>query len=243
MAKQQARVSQRKVKDKWKAKGWYALLAPEMFNRQVIGETPAEDPTKLVGRITEVTVQDLTGDFSKMHIKLQFKILQVQGTEAQTVYVGHDLTADYIRRLTRRKRTRTDTVVVATTKDGWTVRLKPMAITDRRIQGSKQRVIREIMAKIVTGVAARSTIGDLVRAIISGELSKEIAQGCKPIHPVSRVEIRKSEVAVTGALPAPAESEPVPTAPAPPPPPAEAPAPPEPAEEELPPEPEASPPA
>ena len=231
MPKQQARTSARKVKDKWKAKGWYNLLAPEMFNRQVIGETPAEEPTKVMGRITEVTVQDLTGDFSKMHIKLMFKVSDIRGNDAHTQFVGHDMTSDYIRRLTRRKRTRTDTVVNATTKDGWTIRVKPMAITDRRIQGSKQRVIREIMAKVITSMAAKSTVGDVVRTVISGDMAKEVAAACKPIHPISRVEIRKSEVLVAGAPPTmPEEGAPPAEAPKPP----EAPSPPEgPVEEEL----------
>jgi len=228
MAKQQSRTSARKVKDKWKAKGWFNLLAPEMFNRQVIGETPAEEPTKVMGRTTEVTVQDITGDFSKMHIKLMFKVHDVRGSDALTQFVGHDMTSDYIRRLTRRKRTRTDTVVNATTKDGWTIRVKPMAITDRRIQGSKQRVIREVTAKVITTFAAKSTVGDVVKAVISGDMAKEVAAACKPIHPVSRVEIRKSEVLVEGAPPETPTEAPAPA-------PEEAPPPP-PVEEELPPE-------
>src|SRR3972149_1139506 len=37
MAKQPGKPSQRKVKDKWKGKGGYNLIAPEQFNRQAIG--------------------------------------------------------------------------------------------------------------------------------------------------------------------------------------------------------------
>src|SRR3990172_1429502 len=140
-----------------------------MFNRQVIGETPAEEPTKVMNRVTEVTVQDLTGDFSKMHIKLMFRVHDVRGLEAHTVFVGHDMTSDYIRRLTRRKRTRTDAVVDAATKDGWTIRVKPMAITDRRIQGSKQRAIRAIMGKVITAIAAKATVGEGVKAVVPGD--------------------------------------------------------------------------
>ena len=235
------RTSARKIKDRWKAKGWYNLLAPEMFNRQVLGETVADESGKVMGRIAEVTVQDLTGDFSKMHIKLQFRVSQVQGQDALTQFVGHDMTSDYIRRLTRRKRTRTDLTVDVVTKDHWNVRVKPMAITDRRIQTSKQRVIRTIMAKLVADVAAKQSIGEFVKGVISGDLAKTIAQGCKPIHPVSRVEVRKSEVWSMGEIPPPAEAPPAVTeAPAPPPAPEE-PAPPqpeapEPAPEELTPE-------
>ena len=69
----------RKVKDKWKAKEWYKIHAPRMFNEAEIGETPSADPEFVLGRTVEVTVQDLTGDFSKMHIKLKFKVVSVDG--------------------------------------------------------------------------------------------------------------------------------------------------------------------
>lgn len=206
MAEKKSRAAARKIKDKWKAKVWYNLLAPEMFNKQLLGETPTDTPDKLVGRVTEVTVQDLTGDFSKMHIKLAFRVNRVQGQDALTQFVGHDMTSDYIRRLTRRKRTRTDLTVDVVTKDGWNVRVKPMAITDRRIQTAKQRVIRTIMEKIVADVASKQSIGEFVKGIISGDLAKTIALGCKPIHPVSRVEVRKSEVWSMGEIPPPSEA-------------------------------------
>ncbi len=200
MAEKKSRAAARKIKDKWRAKRWYNLLAPEMFNRQVLGETPSDEPGKLVGRVTEVTVQDLTGDFSKMHIKLQFKVDQIHGQDAHTQFVGHDMTSDYIRRLTRRKRTRTDLTVDVTTKDNWRMRVKPMAITDRRIQSSKQRAIRMLMGKVVRETAAKDTVGEFVKSVISGDLAKAIAVACKPIHPVSRVEIRKSEVSSMGEI-------------------------------------------
>ena len=197
------RTSARKIKDRWKAKGWYNILAPEMFNKQLLGETVADDVGKLKGRIAEVTVQDLTGDFSKMHIKLHFKVHHIQGQDALTQFVGHAMTSDYVRRLTRRKRTRTDGTFDVATKDAWRVRVKPMAIADRRIQSSKQRVIRQTMERVIRESAAASSIGDFVRVMITGELAKNIAVACKPIQPISRVEIRQSEVLQMGAVPEP----------------------------------------
>ena len=203
MAEKKPRTSARKIKDRWKSKGWYNLLAPEMFNRQLLGETVADDPSKVMGRVTEVTVQDITGDFSKMHIKLLFRVHQVQGTDALTTFVGHGMTSDYVRRLTRRKRTRTDGVFNVTTKDTWRIRVKPMAITDRRVQSSKQRVIRQIMEKTVREAAAAMTAGEFVKVMISGDLSKGIAIACKTIQPISRVEVRASEVLQSGTVPEP----------------------------------------
>lgn len=207
MAKK-SRAAARKVKDKWKAKNWYNLIAPTMFNKALIGETLADDPELLMGRVSEVTVQDLTGDFSKMHIKLAFKIQDIRGSDAHTQFVGHDMTSDYVRRLTRRKKTRTDCTLELTTKDGTRIKVKPMAIADRRIQSSKQTAIREIMRRTVQKAAKEKTIGEFMKAVISGELSKNIAVSCKPIQPMQRVEIRKSEVISFGELPEEPEEEP-----------------------------------
>jgi ribosomal protein S3AE len=118
-----------------------------------------------------------------------------------------------------------------------------MAITDRRIQSSKQRAIRAIMAKVVADGAAKQSVGEFVKSVISGELAKAIAIGCKPIHPVSRVEVRKSEVYAIGEIPAAPTAAPALETPAEIPaeapveaPAAEQPEPEEPAPEELPPE-------
>src|SRR4030067_603068 len=113
---QKSRAAAKKVKDKWRAKEWYKVFAPEMFSKMQLGETPADSPEGVIGRITEATVQDLTGDFSKMHIKIKFKVIEVKGLDAHTIFYGHDLTSDYVRRLTRRKRTKTDSVVDVSTK-------------------------------------------------------------------------------------------------------------------------------
>jgi len=237
MAEKKVRTSSKKIKDRWKAKNWYTIIAPDMFNRQVIGETLADEPTKLQGRIAEATVQDMTGDFSKMHIKLLLKAFDIRGNEVFTQFAGHDMTSDYIRRLTRRKRTRTDSVIEVVTKDNWKIHVKPMVITDRRIRSAKQTAIRAIMDRTVKDIGSRGTIGDLVKVMISGELSKEIASACKKVQPISRVEIRRSEVVTMGELPEPTPEQPKPeeaveTPPAPPPP-ETLPPPPEPAPEEL----------
>ena len=208
MAGKKGKSASRKVKDKWKAKEWYKLYAPRMFNEVEIGETPSADPSKLIGRTTEVTVHDLTGDFSKMHVKLRFKIDDVSGFDARTVFIGHDLTSDYVRRLTRRKRTKTDHVVDVMTKDGFMVRVKPMSIADKRIQSSQESVLRAMMKAEIESKAAEMSVSELVKAIISGDFAKDLAKVCKVVVPVKRVEIRKTEILEMGTpLPEPVEDE------------------------------------
>jgi len=184
----------RKVKDKWKAKEWYNVHAPKMFNEMVIGETPAADPALLIGRTAEVTVQDLTGDFSKMHIKLKFKITGSDGHEAKTAFIGHDLTSDYVRRLTRRKKTKTDHVVDVVTFDHFVLRIKTMSIAERRIQSSQEEGMRNIIGITLNQMAEKMTLSDMVKAVISGDLAKDLAKACRIVIPIKRLEIRKTEV-------------------------------------------------
>jgi small subunit ribosomal protein S3Ae len=200
------RAAAKKVKDKWRAKEWYKLYAPEMFSKMQLGETPSDTPEGVLGRITEATVQDLTGDFSKMHIKIKFKVNNVSGLDAHTVFIGHDLTSDYVRRLTRRKRTKTDAVVDVTTKDSWEIRVKPMAVSEQRIQASQETAVRHIMDDVVKKAAAEVTIGEFVRMLIMGELSKRISDASKIIVPIKRIEIRRSEVVKAGKMPEPGEA-------------------------------------
>lgn len=197
-ATKKAKTATRKVKDRWRAKEWYKIYAPKMFNEMQIGETPSGDPASLIGRTTEVTVHDLTGDFSKMHIKLKFKVNDVTGFDAHTVFVGQDLTSDYVRRLTRRKRTKTDHVIDARTKDGFLVRVKPMSVTEKRIQASQETAIRMIMTEHLQKSAADMSISEVVKAVISGEMAKDLSRATKIIVPIKRIEIRRTEVLEIG---------------------------------------------
>lgn len=196
--KKSAKPAAKKVKDRWKAKEWYKLYAPKMFNQVLLGETPSSDPSNLMGRIVEATVHDLTGDFSKMHVKLTFKVKEVRGFDAHTVFIGQTLTSDYVRRLTRRKRTKTDHVIDVRTKDGYLLRIKPMSVTDKRIQSSQETAVRNAMTKEVTNMGVEMTMADMVKVIITGEMSKRLSNAAKVIVPIKRVEVRKTEVLEMG---------------------------------------------
>ncbi len=193
-SKASARTAARKVKDRWRAKNWYRVLAPDMFEAVQIGETLADDPNKVVGRVLDVTLQQLTGDFSKMHIKLLFKINNVKGSDAFSNFIGHSLTSDYIRRLTRRKRSKTDGVIDVYTKDGFKIRIKPMAVTEKRIQTSQQHAIRMVMQNVISIHAKDKLVSEFIRDMLAGDISSMIFKKCKPIYPIKRVEIRGSEI-------------------------------------------------
>ncbi len=194
MVKARTRTTARKVKDKWKAKQWYTLLAPPAFNKVPICETPSEEPEKLMGRIATTTMQDLTGDFKLMHVKLDFQVERLNGTQAETRFIGHSLTSDYVRRLVRRNHSKISHVVDATTKDGALIRVKPIAVTEHRAQSTQQTLIRKIITDTVQESAGSQPLGPFVREMLEGRLTSKILKACKPIYPIRKLEMNKSEV-------------------------------------------------
>ncbi|OGS40103.1 MAG: 30S ribosomal protein S3ae [Euryarchaeota archaeon RBG_13_31_8] len=195
MAKARARTTTaRKVKDRWKSKNWYNVLAPPSFDNATIAETLADTSESLIDRITGVSLQDMTNDFRKSHITLFFRINKVEGTNAHTEFIGHTLTSDYLRRMIRRRKSKIDGVYDVTTRDQAVLRVKPFATTDKRIQSSQKKVIREAMKKTIFDQAKTNVMSDFIKIILDGRMGSEIYKNCKKLYPVKRIEIYKTAV-------------------------------------------------
>ncbi len=194
MAKARARTTTRKVKDRWKAKNWYTILAPSLFNNVPVAETLAETPESLIGRVTEVSLQDITNDFRKSHIKLLFSIDKIEQNTAHTQLKGHLLTSDYLRRMIRRRKSRVDGVFDVETRDGALLRVKPFAIAEKRIQSSQKKLIRNVMKDVITKEGKAKTLNSFIKDCLDGKTGSEIYKHCKIYYPVKRIEVNKTEI-------------------------------------------------
>ncbi|MDV0445270.1 hypothetical protein MmiAt1_08380 [Methanimicrococcus sp. At1] len=193
-----ARKQQKKV-DSWKEKKWYNIVAPEFLNRAVVGQTIASDPALLPDRIIETTVGEMSGEMSKNNIKMRFRIVNVNGDVAETVFLGHHLTNDYLRSIVKRQTSKVDAVLTVRTADGYIVTIKPTCFTVKRARTSQIKAIRNMMTRIVVRRAVKSNFEDLVQEIVTGKLSSMVYKQTKNIYPLRRVEIRKTEVVKTPA--------------------------------------------
>ncbi|MCZ7383728.1 MAG: 30S ribosomal protein S3ae [Candidatus Methanoperedens sp.] len=178
----------------WKAKSWYNLVAPDMFGKTNIGETVADVPEKLIGRIVEITLGELTNDLSKQNTKLILKIDRVGGDSAYTKYMGHQLTQDYLRSLVKRQTSAVETNISVTTKDGYTLRVKPSCFTIKRARANQVKAIRVIMNNVIAAKAKELDMEQFVQDVVTGKLSASIYHDVKPIYPLRRVEVRKTEI-------------------------------------------------
>ncbi len=196
-----ARAAARKQRDKWKMKRWYTIRAPRHpWDFKNIGETLGESDEHIIGRVYQMTLQEFNGDFTKMHVILKFRVKECVGQDALTTFVGHHHQTDHTRRQIRRYRGKIDDVVDVVTTDGFLVRLKPLTITQKRVQTSVKQVMRSKTREVLIGFASKNTYSKLQQAILGGELEEDIRKAIKPIYPIRSVAIRKSQLLQEGVV-------------------------------------------
>ncbi len=186
--------SKRRVRDKWRSKAWYAVTSPPYFGNTELGSIPTDDPDKLVGRIMDATLYDLTNDFAHQYLKMYFQVLKVDGKNAHTIFKGHDYSRDYLRSIVRRRTTRVDQILNVTTQDGYKLRVAVSAFTLARIKTTQRHVISMIMKQIIEKKAAELTFDQFVQEVVLGKIASDVYNEAKKIAPLRHVGIRKSRL-------------------------------------------------
>jgi len=178
----------------WSSKKWYQILSSPEFGQKPIGETPADDASKVVGRTIEVSLGELESDFSKHNIKLKFKVNEVAGESAYTQFVGYTLTREYLRSLIKRRTSKVDANIKVSTQDGRMLRVKPSCFTVKRAKSSQIRAIRKVMEEVVRKRASELSLQAFIEEMLSGKLAYQIYREAKHIYPLRKVEVRKTQI-------------------------------------------------
>jgi len=184
----------KKVRDKWRSKDWYSVYTPSYFGELNVAQIPCDSQSKLVGRVVENTLYDITGDFAHQSTKLYFLITGVEGDRAQTTLKGHEYSADYLRSLVRRGSSRVDCIAEVTTKDGFATMVSIVAFARGRLNASQQHAVRSVMRKIVEDKARSLTYDQLSQEVVLGKVGSDIYNEAKKIAPLRHVGVRKSRL-------------------------------------------------
>ena len=189
------------IRDKWRGKSWYMIVAPPFFGNIELGSVPAQDPQLLIGRVVEATLYDITGDFSHMYLKMFFQINELDGKTAKTLFKGHEYSRDYLRSLVRRRTTKVDGLFNLKTKDGYKLRIAVSALTLSRIKTSQEQLIRSIMQRIIKEKSQILMLDSFVQEMVLGKIASDIYNEAKKIAPLRHVGIRKSKLVGAPAQP------------------------------------------
>ena len=155
---------------------------------------PADEPSKLVGRIIDSTLYDITNDFQHQYLKMYFQVVEVDEKTAKTVFKGHEYSRDFLRSLVRRRTTRVDNLIDITTKDKYKLRLSVSAFTLSRIKTSQENSMRKLMMRIIKEKSEALTFDQFVQEVVLGKIASDIYNEAKKIAPIRHVGIRKSKL-------------------------------------------------
>jgi len=186
-----------KVIDKWKTKKWFNVLAPASFEHKVIGEVISSDEKNLINRIVKTSLFELgVGGASSqiaMFTNLFFRINEVNGSNANTKIIGHEITPSLIKTFARRGKTLIHEVAKIKTKDGETVKIKAIVVTASKVSENTRRNIRNGLMDEIKKISEDKTFDELMQDIIYGRFSAKLFNRLKQITKIKRVEVRKTE--------------------------------------------------
>ena len=96
--------------------------------------------------------------------------------------------------MVRRRRTRIDAIFPVDTVDGYRVQVNVIAIADRRIKSSLKSAVRKAIVDHVVKKGSDMRFSEFVKYMLSDEAPAELSRTVKPVYPVIRIDIHKSEV-------------------------------------------------
>ncbi len=193
--------AKKRVRDKWRGKDWYSIVAPPYFGGTELGSVPSDAPDRLVGRVVDATLYDLTNDFAHQYLKMFFQVSEIDGKTAKTIFKGHEYSRDYLRSLVRRRTTRIDIILTITTKDEYKVRIAVSAFTLTRIRTTQEHAVRALMRRIVEEKAKTLTFDQFIQEVVLGKIASDVYNDAKKVAPLRHVGIRKSKlVSLPGQL-------------------------------------------
>lgn len=118
----------------------------------------------------------------------------VTDEKAETEFVGHDMSREYIRSQVRRRATKVDCISDVTTSEGRKVRITAIAVTLNRTKTPQKKAIHKRMEEYIKRRAKDYEFEQLAQQMVLGKFASDIYKNIKDICPIRRVEVKKSKL-------------------------------------------------
>ncbi|MGM5482912.1 MAG: hypothetical protein ACQESF_05595 [Nanobdellota archaeon] len=179
---------------KWKKKKWVKIIAPKTFKSAVLGESLVLSTQNLVGKTVESNLMTLTGDMKKQNINVKFRVNKITEGQAHTTFKSYKLIPSSVKRMIRRTRDRVDHSFLAKTKDGFTIRTKPLIITNSNTSNTVLTLIRKKTEALLSKHLAKISLDEFVSEVLNHKIQNELKKQVKDVYPIKICEMRAIEV-------------------------------------------------
>jgi small subunit ribosomal protein S3Ae len=180
--------------DKWKAKKWFNIYAPELLGGATIGEMPASEEKTAMGRIIKVSMSWITNKPAHSFLVVGLRVVDATGGAAHTELAYIEQTYSYIHSLVRRGNSIIYTVDKLKDKDGRNFVLKLVMTTASKITAEKKKALRKEMESFAREYAESRSVNDVVKEILEGSFHSEGVKRVKNIAEISKLELKRLQL-------------------------------------------------
>jgi len=173
-----------------KKKQWVQLVAPKLFNEQIIGESYVADPRQTVGRRITINLQSLVKTNRRQSISASFEVIGLRDGKAMTALTSYRVNPSTVKRMLRRNRDKVADSFACYTSDKVKIRVKPLLVTRSKAPRSVLSKIRKRLRDIISRHAAQATYDQMMDDVVQSKLQRLMYAAAKRIHPVHICEIR-----------------------------------------------------
>lgn len=175
-------------------KNWYEIQAPEVFDQDNVGETPAEKESQVVGRTISRDLTDLMGGTDKYYVDVSLKVTEVEGNKAFTEISGMTCSNEFVSRMIRKRSDRMDVVHDTETSDSREVRVKVVGATVNNTSTETLNAARDAIKQVIDENASGKDYDRFMESIFRDELQEDIRDRANRIYPFRELEVRKTEL-------------------------------------------------
>lgn len=160
-------------KDITKKKKSYPVFSSPEFGDKQIGETKADDDSKVIGRKINILLSDLTGDYKSQNVKVSFRIISMGNNRANTEVSEYTLIPALIKRIVRVGKSKIDDSFTCSTQDGIKVQLKPIILTRFKANNSIHTALRKKTREMCTDILAKNDYKKFILDVASKTSKKK----------------------------------------------------------------------
>lgn len=175
-------------------KNWYEIQAPEIFSKEIIAETPADNDTKVIGRKASESLTDIMDESSKYYVDVTFRITEVEGNKAFAEIYGMECSSEFVSRMIRKRSDRMDLVTDLTTSDDREVRIKVIGATVGTTSTKTLTRVRNQLEEVLEEEVSNRDYQEVMKRIFTDELQKDLRDKADKITPFRELEVRKTEL-------------------------------------------------
>ena len=176
-------------------KKWYNIISPKSMGEAPMGETIISELENAIGRNIVVNLMNITGNGKHQNVNITFEVVNIRENNLHTRIIKYNILPTSIKRLVRREKDRIDDSFKVKTKDGISVRIKPILLTRSNTNNSVRMMIRKQCRRFIFKKASETDFENFILDIMEYKFQRVMKDVLRKGYPLAIADIRSLEIA------------------------------------------------